>query len=60
MKKTTVMFLLIAILGLTGLAGCYGPAVRHDNRVDRRDDRQDYRHDRRDDRYDRRDARYGY
>jgi hypothetical protein len=52
-------------------AGCAGPQVRHDTRVDRRHDtaervedrsstRQYNRYDRRDDRYDRRDARYGY
>lgn len=50
----------IRVVGLTALGaillitGCAGPAIRHDNRTDRRDDRQDYRYDRRDDRYDRR------
>ena len=43
-------FVLVAVFVFTG---CTGPAVRHDNRVDRRDYRQDNR-------YDRRDARYGY
>ncbi len=48
MKKATVLCLLTTML--VGLAGCYGPAVRHANRVDRRYDRRDYRYERRYDR----------
>ena len=72
MKTTTLnALLLVAVLGAAGLAGCAGPAVRHEARMDRRSDagervedrsstRQYNRYDRRTDRYDRIDSRYGY
>jgi len=72
MKTTTTkLVILAAFVAVLLTTGCAGPAVRHDNRVDRRHDtaervddratnRQDNRYDRRGDRYDRRDARYGY
>ncbi len=71
MKTTTLNSLLVAVLGISGLAACAGPVARHDARVDRRSDaaervedrsssRQDNRYDRRVDRYDRIDSRYGY
>ena len=71
MKTVAPHVVLATLLGITGLAGCAGPAARHDARMDRRSDaaervedrasnRQDNRYDRRMDRYDRIDSRYGY
>jgi len=71
MKSKIHIVSLVALVAIFMISGCAGPAVRHDNRVDRRHDagdrveyradaRQDNRYDRRDDRYDRRDARFGY
>jgi hypothetical protein len=54
MKTKSHLLSLAALVAILIITGCAGPAVRHDNRTDRRDDRQDYRYDRRDDRYDRR------
>jgi uncharacterized lipoprotein len=48
--KSKIQLIALATLVII-LAGCAGPAVRHEVR-------QDNRYDRRDDRYDRRDARW--
>ena len=54
-KFLPILFFLAVIF-----AGCAGPAVRHDTRVDRRYDRHDTRQDRRSDRYERVENRYSY
>ena len=53
MKSKIHIVSLTALIAVLLITGCAGPAIRHDNRTDRRDYRQDNR-------YDRRDARWGY